>query len=138
MQTVYLIVGVPASGKSTILSQCDSFERLEHDAFIGHPPGSYVKAIKRLVAYATKSVLVETPFSISQISEPLAKAGIIVKPLVIVESSETLHKRWDERSTAAKVRAGHLSRQCTFEERARSHAWPMGTASQMLAYLQSI
>ena len=55
MKTVYLVVGVPASGKSWVCEQLkDKFEYVHHDGFIYlKQPGAYLNAIFETAKTAT-------------------------------------------------------------------------------------
>lgn len=141
MAPVYLICGVPAVGKSWIAEHPeirDKFEYVHHDLFIGMSGDAYVRAIleKR---NAPRPILAEAPFSVSQIKEPLEKAGLKVTPVVVVEKPEELQKRWDKRGNVAPAtRKGHLTRQNTYAERAREWGAFRGTSSEVFEYLRGV
>lgn len=134
MNKVLLIAGVPASGKSTVCEQLpDNFVYVRHDDYLD---GGYVEAIVAAAAKTSKTVIAETPFSISKISEPLEQAGLEVVLIVIVEEEYILHIRWDERGTPAKDRKGHLSRQKTFAQRGADQGAFIGTSEELVQFLQ--
>jgi len=139
-QTVHLVVGVPASGKSFCCEKLrDKYAYAPHDARLGHAnhPEQYVKEIMDLV-HGDKPVLAETPFSISEIKGRLEAKGVEVKPVFIVAKEDDLVKRWNERGNVVdKTRRGHLSRQATYMQRARESGSFMGSSSEVMEYLRS-
>jgi adenylate kinase family enzyme len=141
--TAYLVCGVPASGKSYACEQLtEKFEYVHHDGFIYlKQPGAYVKAVIEKARTATKPLLIEAPFSISQTKEPLEAAGIRVIPVFIIENSSVLTARYEKREGKEKARRylpGHLSRQETFLKRALDWGSFRGTSSEVLEYLRGI
>lgn len=141
MDSVYLLVGCPASGKSFVAGHADiqeKFEYAHHDLFIGMTGDAYLKDILAR-RNAPRPILAEAPFSISQIKEPLEKAGMRVTPVFILAEPSDLQKRWDQRGNVApKTRAGHLTRQNTYAERAKEWNAFRGTSSEVLEYLRRV
>lgn len=143
MKEVYLIVGVPGSGKSWVAKQVsDKFTYVHHDGFIGHinHPEVYVKAIKDAAKTAKKPILAEAPFSISQIKDPLEEAGFDVKPVFILEDPDILKTRYETDPTrdGKPLPKGHLTRMKTYEERAKLWGAFSGTSSEVLEFLKMI
>lgn len=138
---VYLVVGVPSSGKSWVCEQLrEKFEYVRHD---DHQDGGYVDAI--LADRGEKPVLCETPFSISQIMEPLLAAGRKVIPVFVIEEPQVLidryQRRQEEKGTPPEnqkpIPSGHLTRQKTYADRARAHSAFAGTSAQVLEHLRA-
>jgi len=133
-QPIYMVVGVPASGKSWVCSQlADEFFYVAHDAFMD--TNKYLEAIRIGMQMASKPLLIETPFSVSQILEPLQKRGYRVHPVFIIESDKTLETRYRTRENKP-IPTQHLSRQRTYAERAQKLQAFSGTSGDVLRYLQ--
>lgn len=136
--TVYLVVGCPGSGKSWICSRLVGLlEFIAHDDFIGKGNNKYPEAIIRAARTSPRPVLCETPFSVSQLLEPLAKAGCRVVPVFIVEKFAVIAKRYRERE-GREIPLGHLNRQNTYRTRAMELKAFMGTAEEVLLHLKAI
>lgn len=140
MNRIYLIAGVPAAGKSWALEQLtELFEYVHHDLYIGMTGEAYFDAIKRAAETATRPLLVEAPFSISQTKDPLEEAGFEVVPVFILADPEELERRWDDRGEVSeKTRKGHLSRQRTYQARAEEWGAFQGTSEEVLEYLKAV
>lgn len=134
MKPVYLLVGVPGSGKTWICNQLSNFTHVPHDAYIGQ---DYIAALKTAAKKSDKPVLAETPFSVSQIMHPLLEAGITVKPYFIHEPEAVLKARYTARE-GRPIPLGHLSRQFTYMDRATILGAPIGTAHQILQLLKAV
>lgn len=137
---IYMVVGVPCSGKSWVCEQLrDRFHYVRHDDYIDR---DYVNEIVRVanstrMLPAAKPLLIETPFSMSQILEPLEKAGFNVTPVFILETREVLRDRYRARE-GTPIPQGHLTRQDTYRVRASHMQAFRGTSSEVLRYLQSL
>lgn len=137
MQDIYLLVGVPAAGKSWILSRSASnYECLPHDAFIKEPTGSYIGTITRVAHVAPKPLLIEAPFSMAQIMEPLLDRGLRVIPIFVFADEPVLRGRYKERGrNEESIICGHLHRQRTFQSRVAEHKAFAGTSQEVLNHL---
>lgn len=140
MKKLILVIGVPASGKSWLCEQlAKKFQYVAKDAFIGWPPGSHVSKCIRYLRESETPVLTEAQFSISDVKDPIEEAGFQVIPVFVFENEATLNKRWDERGLKkASTRAGHISRQRTYAERARELRAFSGTSAQVLEHLKAL
>lgn len=136
---IYLVIGVPASGKSWVCEQLTAqFEYAPHDAYISgtSKTNSYIAAIVRAHKVATKPLLIETPFSVSQIKEPLEAHGYNVVSVFIIEDDKTLEERYKARERKP-IPLGHLTRQRTYKDRALTTQAFYGTSDAVLAYLKN-
>lgn len=133
--TIYLIVGVPGSGKSFVCEQLeDKFEYIRNDDYIG---SSYVEAIKATACAAGRPLLIEAPFSISQVKDPLEASGYKVVPIFILEEPHVVSHRYMAR-TGKAIPKGHLTRMNTYRERAEAWGSFAGTSAQVLAHLKKL
>lgn len=134
MKQIYMVIGCPGSGKSWVCEQLrDRYHYVSHDDYLDM---SYLSAIVRESATAKKPLLVETPFSISQLKDPLEKKGYSVTPVFIQESGDVIRIRYLKRE-GKPIPPGHLSRQQTYAERARLWYSFVGTSEEVLAYLKN-
>jgi gluconate kinase len=139
-QPIYMIVAVPGSGKTWITNQIeDRFTFIHHDGYIGHinQPQVYVRAILKKADNAEKPILVEAPFSISQIKGPLEKSGYKVHTVFIQEDPSVIARRYSNRE-GKPIPKGHLTRMKTYASRAREYGGFAGTSQQVLDYLKSV
>ncbi len=150
-QPVYLLIGTPGSGKTWVAKQlAEEFSFVPHDKFIEveHLPRSagayrrtpqdeYLAAIEKQARISLKPVLAETPFSISQIKNPLEARGLRVLPVFIIESNAVTTERYQAREKKL-IPQGHLTRIETYRQRARELKAPQGTSDEMLAYLKGV
>lgn len=137
-QIVYLVVGVPASGKSWVCNQLKhKFLYLAHDLYIEAGRQAYIDDIEDLAFASIKPILVETPFSVSQFTEPLAKAGITVKPFFIIEELDIIAKRYEERGNGPMPEA-NITRLSTYYKRANELGAFKGTSKQVLEALKNL
>lgn len=140
MQQIYGIVGIPGAGKTWVTSQLkDKFHLCHHDAHIGHAsqPDSYVREILHALEHSVKPILIEMPFSMSAIMEPLAAKGYRVKPVFIIESPEVVSLRYLRREKKM-IPKGHLTRMNTYAQRAKAGLGFAGTSQEVLDYLKEI
>lgn len=138
-QPIYMVVGCPASGKSWVCRQLRrQYDYLPHDDYMmgSKSTSMYVEAIKAMHRDARKPLLIETPFSVSQIKDPLEKLGFRVVPVFILEKPDTLRKRYKARE-GKDIPAGHLSRQATYAQRAMDWQAFQGTSNHVLEYLKN-
>ncbi len=133
-QPIYMVVGCPGSGKSWVCAQLrEQFEYVRHDNFLN--TNIYISAIQQAHAKATKPLLIETPFSMSQLLEPLQSHGSKVECVFIQEVPGVIEARYRARESKI-IPAGHLARQRTYAERAKAMQAFVGTSAQVLEYLR--
>jgi TPP-dependent 2-oxoacid decarboxylase len=137
-RTVDLIVGCPGAGKTWVAERLkDRYELVHHDACAGMSGKRYVNAIKAAAASATKPILAEAPFSVSQIRRPLEAAGYDVRPVYIQEKRNVIAQRYQSRE-GKPIPQGHLTRQDTYREMADSSGAFAGTNREVLGHLKRL
>lgn len=135
MKKIYMVVGCPGSGKSWVCNQLrDRFEYVPHDDYLNN--AKHIEATVRAAKTATKPLLIETPFSVSQIRDPLEKLGFEVVPVYIQERPDVLQKRYRDRE-GKDIPQGHLTRQVTYAARARAQGAFAGSSTEILQRLRS-
>lgn len=134
---VYMVIGCPGSGKSWVCRQLtEQYYYVPHDDHMGKNSNRYIAAIVSASKIAAKPLLIETPFSVSQIKEPLEAHDYHVTPVFILEQPEVISQRYLGRE-GHPIPAGHLSRQQTYRERADKWQSYRGTSAEVLAYLKN-
>lgn len=135
MKKAYMVVGCPGSGKSWVCDQLkDKFHYVHHDLYIGMADGTYVNEIMRQANLAQKPLLIEAPFSISKIKDPLEQIGFKITPVFIQEDHSLIADRYRKRENK-DIPKGHLTRQETYRQRADEWKAFKGTSSQVLEHL---
>lgn len=138
MKQAYMVVGCPGSGKSWVCDQLkDQFEYVHHDLYIGMHGDRYVHAIVEASKSAKKPLLIEAPFSISAIAEPLEKKGFKITKVFIQEKPDVIAERYRAREKK-EIPRGHLTRQKTYAERAKVTKSFQGTSTQVYEYLKKV
>lgn len=138
MISVYMVIGCPGSGKSWICDQLkNDFNYIHHDLFIGMTGPAYVRAILKASNESDKPLLIEAPFSISQIKVPLEQANLNVIPIIIKESPLVISRRYQNREKKP-IPKGHLTRQNTYAARAIEWGCFTGTTDEILHHLKNI
>ena len=140
MNDAYLVVGVPASGKSFVCDQLkDTFHYVHHDGFIYlKDPQAYLAEVLKASKIATRPLLIEAPFSMGILDDLKFRAFKVV-PVFIIEKPEVLRERYAERGRhEAHIIQGHLTRQKTFEFRAREQSAFVGNSTQVLEHLKGL
>lgn len=135
---LYMLVGCPGSGKSWVANQMKSkMDYIAHDNFIKTPTTYLNHILSHLKDKKGDSpLLIETPFSISQLKEPLESRGVDVECVFIQEQDQVIRSRYETRE-GKPIPSGHLTRQQTYAERAKTTGSFHGTSNQVLDYLNS-
>ena len=140
MTDVYLIVGVPASGKSWLCDQLrNRFEYVPHDETIHlKDPEAYLETIHAMSFEALKPLLIEAPFSMG-IEGELSALGYNVTPVFVIEEPSVLRHRYELRGRHEDhIIKGHLSRQDTFRKRAQLRQAFAGNSTEVLEHMRGI
>jgi hypothetical protein len=143
-KNIFILVGAPGSGKTWVARQVvDKFTYVPHDTYGLAGNKAYVKSIATQATNSDKPIVCDTPFSLSEIKEPLSHLGLNVKPVFIIESPETTQSRYEARYRTEGLGQpvmpkGHLTRIETYKQRARELQAPSGTSSEMLDYMKKV
>lgn len=137
-QFIYILVGTPGSGKTWVSDQLkDKFRCMPHDIHGLDGAENYVNTLAKAAIDSDRPILAETPFSLSQIQEPLEIAGFAVRPVFIIESREVTKERYEKRE-GKPIPSGHLTRIATYLERAKAQNAKHGTSEEILNHLRSV
>jgi AAA domain len=135
VHSVYMVIGCPGSGKSWVCEQLkDQFHCVQRDPFSGMSGSAYIDEIVRQSRVAIKPLLIEAPFSISKIKEPLERLGFRVTPVFIQENYSVIRARYRQRE-GREIPRRHLTRQHTYQQRAIAWDAFQGTSSEVLRWL---
>jgi hypothetical protein len=131
---IYLLCGVPASGKSWVAEQLkDVFEYLPHDSMTRTKLVSSCIDLSRLT---NKPILVDCPFNERALREILEKHELNVTPIFIVEAPEVIQARYLEREGKLPP-MNVLTRATTIMNKVIEWQAYYGTSDEVLRYLRS-
>lgn len=137
MQKVFLLVGVPGSGKTWVVDRIkDKFHIVQNDDYINEGSDSYIEAIKDAARESKQPVIAEAPFSMMRVLEPLQEEGIDTECVFIIEDPEVLAERYFKRSKN-EIPKGHLTRMNTFAQRAKAMGAFSGNSTQVMEHLRN-
>lgn len=135
MQTIYLICGVPGSGKTWVCNQLtDKFTYIANDDFIGSDP---IKEAYRASRSSEKPVLFDCPFGERLVRDNLINKGCQVIPVFVIEDPQTTKKRYESRE-GKPFPSQHLTRSMSIGARAEQWRAKSGTSEEILQYLRGI
>ena len=144
MKPIYLLIGTPGSGKTWCMDQLkDKYNVLAHDKKDEHgnyyrfTDDEYIRDIDGAARTGHHPVLCETPFSISNLYEPLTKLGHDVRPVFIIEHPNVTAQRYFVRENKA-IPKGHLTRIETYKQRAKEMKAKVGTSAEILIHLKGL
>lgn len=133
---IYLLVGCPGSGKTWVCSQLgDAYHVVPRDAVPDRNNENYLRDIAREAKSATKPLIVEAPFSVSDILHPLRELGHRVTPMFILEDPLVVSTRYLKRE-GRPIPQTHLTRQDTYRRRAAELDAFSGTSAEVVARLK--
>lgn len=132
--SVYLLAGVPGSGKSSVCEQLrDKFFYVSHDKC-----GDFLsKVILDISKSQKKPILTDCPFAERKLKDELEAQGLDVIPVFIVEDPNVIARRYELREKKPASKAT-LTRASSILERAREWNAFHGTSDEVLNHLRSI
>jgi gluconate kinase len=130
---VYLICGVPGSGKTWVASQlAERFAYVPHDDFIG---GDLAAELAARARDGDGPFVTECPFGERELREQLEAEGFKVRPYFIVEPVQVVQKRYKQR-TGKELPKGSVTRLASISKRVAEWNVPSGTSEEVLAMLK--
>lgn len=131
MQPIYLLCGVPGSGKTWVATQLNQFSYVPHDKY---PVADYHKHLLASARHSNKPVLGEAPFRISVLVDHLKDQGAEVKTYYISEPEIVVKSRYEARDKK-DIPKQHLTNLKRYNER----EWDVkGNAHSILSALRNI
>jgi hypothetical protein len=135
MTKIYLVCGVPGSGKSWVCEKLkDKYNYIRHDDYMG---GGYADALSRATRSGAKTVLADCPFQERKLVEELACQGIDPVCFFIVEPVEVIRKRYEERDLKP-IPKQHLTRALSIRLRAIEWQAFFGNSMEVLKHLKDL
>lgn len=134
MRPVYLVCGVPGSGKTWVCSQLkDKFNYIPHD----NHTENIQEVIKDASMNGNKTVITECPFGERSFKEFLEGFNILVIPVFIVEDPTVVQERYFKREGKPLYKAG-ITRATTIKDRALEWNAIFGTSNEILEFLKKV
>lgn len=135
MQPIYLVCGVPGSGKSWACEQLKgNFRYLAHDDFSKE---NYPEIIFQAALSEDKPVLADCPFAERELRDRLIEKGCYVITVFIVESPEICQERYEAREGRPYPKS-FLTRATSIGSRAAEWKAFRGTSEEVLEHLKGI
>lgn len=137
MQKVYLICGVPASGKTWVCNQLtDKFEYIPNDDHI--KTKNYAPTIAKRAKGGDKPILADCPFAERVLKDRLKELGVeVIIPVFVIETPEVIKRRYFQRNKKPASQST-LTHAVTILDRAKEWGGYYGTSDEVLKYLKSI
>jgi hypothetical protein len=132
-QKIYMLCGVPGSGKTWVSQQCPEYTYISHDAY----KTGYADRIAEAAQSSTKPVLIDCPFAERELRDKLQAKGLTVEPKFIVEHPLIVKRRYENRE-GKPVSAATLTRARTISTRADEWKAYKGTSEQVRQHLKSL
>lgn len=98
---------------------------------------NHVEVLHAAVKIATKPVITESPFMERLLRQDLESLGIKVIPYFVIESPETVRRRYEARERKPLSKAVY-TRARTIVDRAIEWQAPMGSSTQILEMLKAL
>lgn len=135
MQPIYLICGVPGSGKTWVCDQLENdFTYVAHD---DHVNKTYPMELFNYSRTSDKPILADCPFAERVLREELIARNLKVIPVFIVEDAQTVKARYEKREQRS-IPKNFLTRAQTIGARAAEWKAFRGTSAEVLAHLKGI
>jgi dephospho-CoA kinase len=136
MQPIYLICGVPGSGKSWVCEQLqDKYHYVRHDDH--HDKHTLISEVRHHATSAQKPILVDCPFAERELKEKLLQYGISVTPLFVIEPPDVVKRRYEAREKKP-VAKNVMTRAVTIQDRAKEWNAIAGNSNEILKYLKDL
>jgi hypothetical protein len=133
MAKVFLVCGVPGSGKSWVLKHF--VNTMYYDHHFNTPRAEYAaKLAKRAKENPTLSVIADCPLGISEIVGHIRALGVEVEPVFIIAPPEVVAKQYFQREGRC-IPKQHLGRIATIRARAVEYQSFSGDSDSVLKYL---
>jgi len=136
MQSLYIICGVPGSGKTWVCTQLQNrFAYIKHDDYVNNRIG-FIQALVHALETSEIPVVTECPFKISEVTEGLTTLNI--KPILylINESEDTISNRYRTRENKI-IPKQHLTNAKRYAEDKNRWAF-IGTSEEVLNKLSEV
>ena len=134
MKIVYLICGVPGSGKTWV---CESLKGLATYVPIDrYHESALMPTLEKTSNASDTSIVLDCPFGERLLRGRLEAAGFTVRPFFIVEPVHVVQERYYQREGRYLGKA-HVTRATTILDRALEWQAPYGTSEEILCLLKA-
>lgn len=130
-QIVYMICGVPGSGKTWVAKQLPQFNYVPHD---DHRVDAYHNALIVAATVSNQPVLAEAPFRISVLIDQLQAQGIKVITYYITDHEMKIKLQYERRDNKVFPKQ-HITNLKRYNQRSWDHR---GTAQEILNLLRGV
>lgn len=132
---IYLLCGVPGSGKSWVINQLkDKYTHVPHDEY---SRSKLVSIVFELGVRATQSLIIDCPFNERSLREELESNGLKVTPIFIVERPEVVMERYTKREGKAPTK-NVITRATTIMNKVVEWDAKYGTSTEILKYFKEL
>lgn len=132
LQPVYLLCGVPGSGKTWCAKQVAHLaEYIPHDQFYENHGHEILKRVQQV----TLPIVTECPFAERELRARLEKFGVKVKPYFVIEDPHIVIERYQKRE-GKRPGQNVITRATTIVKRAEEWGCPMGSSDEILELLK--
>lgn len=136
MQKIFLLCGVPGSGKTWVAMQLiHKFHYFENDDFIGR--GDYGSELIKASRHSERPILATCPFAERELRDRLENSDIKVIPVFIVENAQLIKKRYEARDLKP-IPSQHITRAINIKKRAEDWGAFNGTSEEVLKHLEGL
>lgn len=135
MREIYLICGVPGSGKTWVASRLrEKFDWIAHDEYLKL---NYARALVLASKKPGHPIIAEAPFAERALRDELHSHGCKVNPVFIIEPPHIVKSRYEARE-GKPISQANMTRAVSIKDRAKEWSAPIGTSTEILKYLQEI
>lgn len=135
MQSIYLVCGVPGSGKSWVCERLQhKYFYLRHDDYIS---GGYAEILIEAAYTSDKPILADCPFAERRLRDQLEMAGVRVIPVFVVEHPAIIQARYEARE-GKPVSKSTMTRAFSISGRADEWNAFQGTSEEVLKHLENV
>jgi len=130
---IYLLCGVPGSGKTWVIDQLKGWLHIDHDS---RGRFSLVDDARQLASTTKRPIIVDCPFKERSLRADLEDAGLQVTPLFIVEDPSVIFERYVAREGKSPAQSV-ITRAETIMNKVREWNAFYGTSQEVLDFLRS-
>jgi hypothetical protein len=131
---IYLLCGVPGSGKTWVIDQLHNIAHVDHDS---HSRQKLIATAKSLAYASKKPIVIDCPFDERSLKAELEACGLEVIPIFIVEEPSVVEARYMKRERKAPSQ-NVLTRANTIMNKVREWGAFYGTSNEVLTHLREL
>jgi hypothetical protein len=132
---IYLLCGVPGSGKSWVIDQLSATEL--YFIVIRHDDHDRRTLLNKATRYGNSPVIIDCPFDERTLKQELEYMGCKVTPIFIVEDPEVVYERYVAREGKPPAQ-NIITRAGTIVHKAREWCAFSGVSGEVLKHLKEL